>query len=280
MTSMLKEWLQNAGGALRWIEPDGYATRAYAGGDGNWMVEPQSAASTLAQANGALGSQVLSVDVMPALLGGAAPESSDSPVAAAEAALDDAEAAERGRGVARAVEHTLGGQVDLVLRLPSPHAMLSQFSGGAAFDPSFDDLDDAAMLLANVVREFADYGFAGLMLASDVGADLAADEFEATDSVLGTVRHYRWSTFLRVDNGLEPAAAVDADFDAVLLPHRRPSALADAPGADGCRLGGGLSAEFWAGEDFSSAPAGLLYYGDAPGDVEPEKLLERVRTLP
>lgn len=280
MNRTLKDWLQDAEGVLRWIEPNGYATRAYAGGDPAWMAEPQTAAATLAQANMALGSQVITLDMMPALLGGAEPAGDpEAPLAAAENALEAAAAVERARGVAKAAEHTLGSRVELVLRLPSPSALLRLFGADPAAELPFDDLDDAAMLLANLVRKFSDYGFAGLMLATDTATD---EEFEAMDSVLSTIRHYRWLSLLRMDGAVETEAAAGADVDVVLLPDCPPSRFASEGDwrSSGRRVGGGLSAEFWAGEGFGSAQAGALYYGDAPGGTEPETILERVRTLP
>lgn len=282
MTASLKDWLENADAALRWIEPDGYATRAYAGGDANWMAEAQTAVSTLAQANSALGSRVLSLDVVPALLQGEAPAADGAdPLAAAEAALgaDDA-GVERARGVAKAAEHTLGGRVDLVLRLPSPSALLRMFGAAPGGALTFDDLDDAAMLLANVARRFSDYRFAGLMLAMDGTGAYTEDEFEALDSILSTVRHYRWLSILRVDACPEPESLAAADVDVLLLPGCPPSRLAGEWRNGTRRLGGGLSREFWSGEDFVSVEPGALYYGDAPGDTEPEQLLERLRALP
>lgn len=279
VTGALKHWVDNRDTALRWIEPDGYATRAFAGGDPAWMAEPQTAVSTLAQANSALGSRVLSLDVMPAILAAVSAEAGD-PLDVADAVLADEAGLANAQAVAKAAEHTLGGQVDLVLRLPSPHALLRRFAENGAFSPSFDDLDDAAMLLANAARGFADFGFAGLLLVTDVDRGRAEDEFAALDSVLGTVRHYRWLSLLRLDGDLDPAAAGAADVDVILLPHRRPAVFHDDCGLEGRRVGGGLSVEFWNGEDFGPVPPDTLYYGDAPADIEPEAVLARVRTLP
>ncbi|MES1943659.1 hypothetical protein PC39_06079 [Salinisphaera sp. PC39] len=264
---------------MRWIEPDGYATRAFAGGDPAWMAEPQTAVSTLAQANSALGSRVLSVDMLPAFLAAAAVEAGD-PLDVADAVLSDEAGLANAQAVAKAAEHTLAGQVELVLRLPSPYALLRRFAENGVFSPSFDDLDDAAMLLANAVRGFADFNFAGLLLATDVDEDHAEDEFAALDSVLGTVRHYRWLSLLRLDGDLDPSSSAAADVDVILLPHRRPAVFHEDCGLEGRRVGGGLSAEFWEGADFGTVSPDTLYYGDAPADIEPEAVLARVRTLP
>lgn len=265
---------------LIWIEPAGYAAKAFAGGNGDWQAEAQSASSVLSQANSALKSQVLSLDITPALFLGAAPGDADNALSCAEAILGSETAIQRALQTAQSVEHTLAGQVDLVLRLPSPAALLHRCGATVDTDLDFDDLDDTAVALAGLLRNFSDCKFAGLMLATDVSADQCDDEFETLGAIVATAKHYRWATFLRIDSNIDAATAAQADVDCVLLPNAAPKAFSDGWTVGDTRVGGGLSKAFWSGDNFDDVPKTALLYGDAPGDITPEKVLERCAQLP
>lgn len=280
MGDVLQGWLAASEADLRWIEPGGYATRSYAGGDAGWMAEPQKAASVLGQANAALQSQILSVDILPALADSGLIADADDPLAAAENTLESEPATDNVRAVVQAVTRTLAAQVGVVLRLPSPLTLLQTCGATSENPPSADDLDDAADLLTGMIRQLSDFDLAGLMLATAADGEQAGDDCDSAASILAAARHYRWPAVLRLDGNATPASVADADIDAVLLSRSAPADLAAGLSEHGGHVGGGLGPAFWNGEDFPAMPAGTLYYGDAPGDVEPEQILERLRTLP
>lgn len=281
MSGQLNDFLQNnSPRPLVWIEPGGYATKAFAAGNAAWQAAPQLASSVLNQANAALKSQVLSLDITPALFLNAAFGEGDSALSRAEAVLSLDSAVERALQVAQAVAHSLANQVDLVLRLPSPATLLHRCGAPTDGVLEFDDLDDAAVALAGLVRQFADCKFSGLMLVTDVSADQCEDEFETFGAITATAKHYRWATFLRVDSNLDAATAAQAGVDCVLLPNAAPNAFANGWTIDDVRVGGGLSQAFWSGEDFSDASQSALLYGDAPVDITPEEVLQRCAQLP
>ncbi|MDN5937946.1 MAG: hypothetical protein L0H83_04730, partial [Salinisphaera sp.] len=203
MSKYLQPLLESGSGPVCWIEPNGYATRAYAGGNPDWATQAQPVASTLAQANGALNSQVLSIDLAPLLFGQDA--EGDDPLDRVEQLLGSDRAGQRALPIVQAVEHTLADRVDLMLRLPSPAALLHHCGAEGAL--SFDDLDDAAAALAAVIREFSASRVAGLVLATDVDDDGGGDEMQVLAPGLGVARHYRWLTALRVDGRLSAQAA-------------------------------------------------------------------------
>lgn len=281
MANHLTDYLQNTNTApLIWIEPAGYATQAFAGGKPDWQAQAQSCSSVLAQANSALKSQVISVDVAPALfLDAAQAQDDDSALSVADNLLQSEAAIARAVQVSQAVAHTLAGQVDLVLRLPSPAALLHRCGAPVQAELDFDDLDDAAMVLAGLTRRFAECKFSGLMLASDINASQAEEEFDTLGAIFATAKHYRWATVLRVDAAMQAETAAQSKADIVLLPNVEPSSLGDDWTAGDSRVGGGLSQAFWQGQDFQSLPSQALPYGDAPADLAPEKVLARAAAL-
>lgn len=277
MGTILEDLLQGKkADPVRWIEPNGYATQAYAGGNENWQSQAQSCSSIMAQANSVLKSQILSVDVTPALFADAPEPQAYNALAIAETLLSSESRVDRALQVANAMEQTLGNQVDLVLRLPSPAALLHRCGAPANSLLEYDDLDDAAVILAGLVRRFSECKFSALMLASDVGKDQVEDELDTLGAIVSTAKHYRWLTVLRLEEPVDEAILEQLNVDLALLPNVEPghfSALCDQAGL---RLGGGLSKEFWQGDDFSNVPKDALFYGDAPGDITPEKVLERL----
>lgn len=280
MSSILEDLLQGKrSDPVRWIEPNGYATKAYAAGKQDWQAQPQSCASIMAQANSALKSHILSVDITPALFVDAPEPQADNALAIAETVLSSESAVERALQVAHAVEQTLGNQVELVLRLPSPAALLHRCGAEANGAIEFDDLDDAAITLAGLVRRFSECKFSALVLASDVGSEQAEDEFETLGAIISTAKHYRWLTGLRLEASVDVATLAQANVNFALLPNEGPDRYATLCEQGDLRLGGGVSKAFWQGEDFSNLPKDALFYGDAPGDIAPEKVLERLASI-
>ncbi len=280
MANRLADLLQNKQAApLRWIEPNGYATQAFAGGKQDWQAQAQSCSSVLAQANSALKSQVLSLDIEPALFLDAPAADAKNALSIAETVLGSDGPANRALQVAKAVEQTLSNQIDLVLRLPSPAALLHRCGVAADAQIDFDDLDDAAVALAGLVRKFSECKISGLMLATDISAAGAEDEFDTLGAIVSTAKHYRWVTALRIDGAVDAATAAKSGVDFALFPNAGPGAFAQGWSQDSVRLGGGLSHAFWRGEDFAEIPDNALLYGDAPGDIAPEQVLERAARL-
>lgn len=279
MSKILEQWIEAHDSSIRWIEPAAYAAQVVADGDETWPCRPQSAASVLARASGALKSQVASLDILPALTIGMPDPDPDDPIGAAENALDGAAALDNARAVVRAVTGTLAGRFDVMLRLPSPLALLRRFGLPAGAVPTLDSLDDAAVALAGVVRTLAEFDLSGVVLATPADVALAADECESLASIVGSVHHQRRIVALRLEATATVEDFADAGADVMLCPNLTPAALAAAAGQPGIRIGGGLGAAFWAGEDFPASARGLLYYGDTPEGMAPERILARIDSL-
>lgn len=275
MSNNLRRLVESGAGPVRWIEPNGYATRAYAGGNPGWFATAQSAAATLAQANSALRSQVLSIDVAQALFAQTDEPGSDA-LDHLEDVLGNDGNRQRAVAVARAVEQTLGGRVELMLQLPSPAAQLRR-AGAQTF--GFDELDDVAAALTGVIRAFSEVKVAGLLLATDVDEAEGEDEMEVLGPIMSMAAHYRWLTALRIDGDLPPSRAAAAGFNVILLPNYLPADFAGDWTVGNARLGGGLAPAFWSGEGEVGDDPDALYYGDAPGAIAPESILARVAQL-
>ncbi|TBR73796.1 MAG: hypothetical protein EPN72_05060 [Nevskiaceae bacterium] len=279
MPNVLEQWIETRNSSVRWIEPAAYAAQVVAGGDETWPCRPQSAAQVLARANEALKSQVASLDILPVLTTGAPKPDPDDSVGAAEDALGAAAALDNARAVVRAVTGTLAGRFDVMLRLPSPLALLRRFGMPVDAVPALDDLDDAAVALAGVIRALAEFDLTGVVLATPVDEGLATDECGSLESIVGSVHHQRRIVALRLEGAATAVDFVDSDVDLMLCPNLAPVALVAAAGRPGVRMGGGLGTVFWAGGDFPSPTRGLLYYGDAPEGMAPEKILARLDSL-
>ena len=172
-----------------------------------------------------------------------------------------------------ALAHRFGDQMDIVLKLPTPAQLLRR--AGAEGEISFDDLDDVAIGLSNLVREFSSKPIAALLIAC---ADLiGTDEAEALGSVTSAARHYGWSVGISFDaQASVPDGAANLDADVVLFPN---IAHLETPNFATLSVptGGGLVASFWqCGSAIIATSRTVALYGKIPADAQPEQLLARI----
>lgn len=265
----MRAWLAGAASSLVWVEFEAYARRVFAAANANWYGDASSYAAALGQAQAVLGSDCLSFDLIAPYLA-SAPTDKDAllealgnPVTAAfvDQALD-------------ALLHRHAGKLDVVLLVRAPADLL-----GPAAEPSFDDLDDVALALTELIRRHAQRPLTGLLIDKQQGASLSADEVDAYEPLIGAARHYHWVTacaFGAVSDGV--AAAEGLDLDLILLPETPLETLPEA-GAEP-RYGGGLDSAFWAGRGGAlTVAAPVLAYGRIPAMAEPETVLSVLRTL-
>ncbi|MEM8785357.1 MAG: hypothetical protein AAGF19_05850 [Pseudomonadota bacterium] len=280
MSKRLPTWLETRDAPLFWIEPGGYGLTAYAGGNADWMGDPQSAASIFGQVNSVLKSSILSIDGLPALRGGAPLEAdADKAVSLAQDLLQDEAGKSRLKDVIGAVGHGIAGRAGLALALPSPAKLLTLCGAPAGCgDIEFDDLDDIAVALTGVARSVSETGIEALLVTFGEGAAVSDDEVEALESLTATASHYRWATAARLDG--EPAGPIlSSAFDIVLCPDCPPSHFSSDWTVEDKPLGGGLAKAFWEGEDFAALSGPALIYGEAPDWLAPEAVLARLNTL-
>lgn len=255
---------------LRWIDFTAYAHRVFAAGNEHWLADPRVFTGGLTQAQGVIGTEVLSVDLLAAYLAVLVPDP-ESPGDAVQTMFAQAAPSAFVGDVLDALVHSLGTKVDLVLKIPSPANVLR--AAGLVGEATFDDLDDTAIALANVLRAHAGRPLSGILITTS--GELTADEAEALESVVSAARHYNWCVAISFDQATEAIAdepPVGADL--TLYPGCGFAALAGLANA-----GGGLEPAFWTGEPpLPDVPRGLAY-GIIPSDAQPETVVQRAASL-
>lgn len=260
----LRSFMDGRRERLRWIEFSDYAHRVFAAGNERWLTEASVHAGGLAQAQGVIGTEVLSIDILAPYFAVLEP-APDAPADAAQAMLGQAAPAAFTGEVLDALLHGQGGKVDLVLKVPAPADILR--AAGLAGDPAFDDLDDIAIALADVLRAHAGRALSGVLITTS--APFSDDETEALETVVGTAKHYDWCVAISFDKATEPLAGdppIGADL--VVYPACDFAALAALE-----NVGGGLVPAFWAGEPVLPDAARMLAYGIVPPGAAPETVL-------
>jgi hypothetical protein len=260
----LKAWIDGRRERLRWIDFTAYAHRVFAAGNDRWLVDPHVHAGGLGQAQGVIGTEVLSIDVLAPYFAALVPNS-EAPAAAAQAMFEQSAPSVFIGEVLDALAHSLGGKVDLVVRIPSPADVLR--AAGLVGEATFDDLDDTAIALANVLRAYAERPLSGILVTAS--ADLADDEVEALETVVSAARHYGWCVAISFDNATQPAVdGPPIGADVALYPGCDFAALAGIRDA-----GGGLAPAFWAGGIAPPDQGRVLAYGIIPADAQPETVV-------
>lgn len=163
-------------------------------------------------------------------------------------------------------------QLPLALTLPSPHRWLAEAHGLACGTaPAFadDDIDAAAMYLADFLRGFADAGVDLLLLeeTSD-SAPRSAAALACYQAVLNLAGHLRWGIGLHLPG--DACAALDyAGIDFLIA----------AGAAPGICHGLALGPAFWAGDARPALPPATFPYVEVPADAVPERVLARLAEL-
>jgi len=271
---ILKSWLAGTRAGALWIEYDDYAGRVFAGAPADWLEQAVRYANTLGQARKIVRTDVLTIDLTAPCLARAPMDG--SAFERARQALSDASARAFGAEVLDALAHKFAGDTDLVLKIASPGDLLKRCGGG---EPSFDELDELASALADMLRALAERPVAALLLARAGDEAWTADEADACDPLFNAAHHYGWSTALSVDAALLDGAFTGVDL---LLCAEAPASRLDPGGSSDerrPRVGGGLSAAYWRGDAAPGPPAGALAYGIIPVDAAPELIAERCAAL-
>ncbi|MBV1931798.1 MAG: hypothetical protein KUG71_08775 [Porticoccaceae bacterium] len=279
MAELIKSWLAGDIPKLRWLAFEDYARKVFGNDHEGWYREPMRYAAGLADANKVLDSQVVSFDFAAVFTAYADLAADCEGSERVSAVLGD----EGFRGFCKdavgAMAHQLSAKVDVVLRLPSPSALLN-FLGEDSGNIDFDMLDDTATLLADLLRGFAELSIAGVVLVFSLGdrdsddVDLG-DESEACEVLQGVAGHYDWVFALALETMDQAEVLSDLSVDLQLI---SALSIAELAGQDAA-TGGGLGETFWQGGGLP-AVNGVCVYGEIPADLDPKVVVERVALLP
>lgn len=177
--------------------------------------------------------------------------------------------------VVEAVLAHLRGQTPLVLSVPSPRRWMNhanRLTGRDDIEVTGDDVEDATMYMADLIRSVSAHPVSGLLLEEgrdDV--DFSVEDLTRYQSIINVVRHYRWSVALRLPGGAAPSPEALADFDAVISPTLEQAGAA--------ALGRDISASF--AQDGAIAPrtGRQFYFAEIDPGLRPESVLEAVTRL-
>jgi len=263
-------WLDGERERLRWIDFSAYAKRVFAADSGAWLTDANVFVGGVAQAQGVIGTEVLSLDIIAPYLAMLEPDA-DAPADAIQALFELEAPAQFCHDTIDALAHSFAANIDIVLKLRSPSDLLR--AAGFVGEPSFDDLDDIAIALSNRLRALAEKPVSGIVITTT--SPFSADESEALESVVSAARHYDWRVCVSFEGDSEPDGGDAAlDGDANLYPQAAFAALAPAGGA-----GGGLGDHFWRDDAALAAPGRVLMYGEIPADAEPEFVVARATAI-
>lgn len=159
----------------------------------------------------------------------------------------------------------------LALACPSPRCWVveayRQAHGEAPAELSHDDIDSAAVYMADFLRCFGEVGIDLLLLHESADAEPAAAEpFVLYQPVFNVAAHYRW----------EPGLCQLAGHSAA----EQPSAgFVIAPVAAGAGSGALISPAFWEGGAPPRCPDGGFRYATIPAQAQPETVLRKLAEL-
>lgn len=158
----------------------------------------------------------------------------------------------------------------VALALPSPRAWLelayAQAHAGAQVDLTDDEVDGAAVYVADFLRGFASCGIDALLLIEAPGFTPANAEAVALyQAVLNVARNYRWDVGVKVEGALAEGVVAALDY-----------AIAASPPASP-RCGIMIDAGFWSGK--AAVPTNTFRYAAIPAEANPETVLERLAAL-
>lgn len=284
MTLSLAEKLPDGSGkaGIRvWLKSSGYARRLLLGEAGDPWLNAAGYLAFFSQAHGLLrpDAAVLDVDELLASWAGRHPDlltemgSKRRTSFPLRKLLEATGPRELLAEILTAVDGCLRGQAPAVLSLPTPRRWLSIVNAMVGRDDveiEADDIEDAAMYVADFLRALASAPVGGIVL-DDQGVAAQADDAERCRSIVNIARHYRWGIVWRT-NG-------DADFIKAMVPvvdgviSASPVAATDKPsGVD-------VTSALWGGGALPTLAAGQFYFAEIPADQVPESVLEKLGLL-
>ncbi len=278
------EGVRQRPGQLLWLDSDAYAWRLF-GGDPRQLLQPAEYVGLQRKAQGLLRSDVVALDVaaVARVMLEARPALREA-MTQKRRAMAPLKTLAADAGLRQGIDDLLSGlrgsfaSTPLALVMPSPRRWLREsyaltFGADAGIDIGEDEIDSAAVQLADFLRHFGESGIDVLLMSESADDPPASsDELEWYRPVLNVAAHYRWDVGLRLDAA--PATPLGADGIGFVI----------APPSDGSALAGVcghvIAPAFWSDSNAVAAPdAADFRYAAIAADAKPETVLARLAAL-
>lgn len=284
MSQSLAEKLPDSSGkaGIRvWLKSSGYARRLLLGEAGDPWLNAAGYLAFFSQAHGLLrpDAAMIDVDDLLASWAGRHPDLAAEMGAKRRTAfplrkLLEAEEPRRLLAeVLEAVSGCLRGQAPAVLSVPTPRAWLklaNKMVGRDDTEIEADDIEDAAMYMADFFRSVSAAPVGGILL-DDGGETALAGDVERCAPIMNIARHYRWGMVWRTKGDADAIAAIAAAVDGIITAN--PPAALDKP------VGVDVGAQLWSGADLPALTAGRFHFVEIPVEQQPESVLENLARL-
>lgn len=180
------------------------------------------------------------------------------------------------------IENLYNGSKPVALVVPSPQMWLTWLYSNIRPDevPSLgeNEIEATAMYLAEYLREYSSNGLSTIVLEEDDRSSVASSEMLALyKPVINIARHYQWSTGLLINRTSHNEVKKNDDIDFFLMKGSDLSELSLLL-KENDRIGGGLNALFWSGQQIDTGSITLVY-GEIPENADPETVLAQLKII-
>jgi hypothetical protein len=133
-----------------------------------------------------------------------------------------------------------------------------------------DDVEDAAMYMADFLRSVAGAPLSGLLL-EDGELSPVVDDVDRCRPIMNVAAHYRWGIVWRTSGDAPVAAAISTVVDGIIL--------AGIPPASAKAVGVDVGSAVWRGGEVPSLSDGQFYYAEIAVGETPEQVLDGLARL-
>jgi hypothetical protein len=274
-----------------WLDFIPYAKRLFSGGRNDIWQNPDTFISVYSQGQGLLRSDILSIPVGEVYLSllerksGLVEEwAGKRPTFALKKLLALDEPREFLTEVLAGLQNLYRGAQPIALTLPSPQKWLqwlhTEVRPGQEISINSDDVEAAAMYVAEYVRAFSTSGLAAVVLEEPVDPVIHLQEaITLYQPIVNLANHYQWSVGISLNGTMVECSEGDDEVDFYLLANSDPATISGY-WEKGLNSGGGLNKAFWSGEQNVPKPSyNGFAYGIIPEEAEPEMVLSQLKKL-
>ena len=169
----------------------------------------------------------------------------------------------------------------VVIVIPSPQCWLEQIqqfiNPGQEVSISEDDIESAAIYMAEYVRLFSTLGIAAIVIDEKDNHLLPlVAVLPLYQPLINIGKHYQWLIGLKQETSGEELVRVINHVDFILVGNIGFTELLSYR-ENKLPIGGGLNRNFWLAKSATTLKG--LFYGEIPTDAEPENVLSQLKVL-